>query len=106
MGFTEMPGIIFGEKRVLPAPRREEMALIYGPRPFPDCESRPPGLLPESSLTGAGLAEAGTQKLLCPRAGVSAWWLAHPGGGLSLVTTLPAGHGARLGDHDDSPQPP
>ena len=54
----------------------------------------------------AGLAEAGTQKLLCPRAGASAWWLAHPGGSLSLVTTLPAGHGARLGNHDDSPQLP
>ena len=89
-----------------PPPPGGNGSVIYGPWPFPECKSRPPGLLPESSLTGAGLAEAGTQKLLCPRAGVSACWLAHPGGGLSLVTTLPAGHGARLGDHDDSPQLP
>ena len=80
-------------------------SVIYGPWSFSEHKSRPPGLLPKSSLMGAGLAEAGTQKLLCPRAGVSAYWLNHPGGGLSLVTTLPAGHGARLGDHD-SPQLP
>ena len=105
MGFTEMPGIISGERE--PCPRHEEMAVLYRPWPFPEQRvQRPPGLLPKSSLTGAGLAEAGTQKLLCPRAGASAWWLAHPGGSLSLVTTLPAGHGARLGNHDDSPQLP